>query len=142
MVWLVLTVVISVIGAIGLFVFVGSGPGGEARFGGAATVILCVLAEIILTLACSFATLGTGQVGLVYNFAGKLTGVKTQPGVKLDKGTVDKLNGDIRGYIHADETRKSILSANGLADDATAQRDAVNLNNLDDWKEFHEAALK
>jgi len=81
MVWLVLTVVISVIGAIGLFVFVGSGPGGEARFGGAATVILCVLAEIILTLACSFATLGTGQVGLVYNFAGKLTGVKTQPGV-------------------------------------------------------------
>ena len=81
MVWLVLTVVISVIGAIGLFVFVASEPQGDGRLGGAATVILAVLAEIILTLACSFATLGTGQVGLVYNFAGKLTGVKTQPGV-------------------------------------------------------------
>lgn len=68
--------------------------------------------------------------------------IKKQPGVKLDKGTVDQLNGAIRGYIHADETRKSILGANGLADDASAQRDAVNLNNLDDWKEFHEAELK
>lgn len=68
--------------------------------------------------------------------------VKQQPGVKLDKGTVDKLNGAIRGYIHDDATRKGILSASGLQDDATAFRDAVNLNNLDDWNEFHSAALK
>ncbi len=68
--------------------------------------------------------------------------VKKQPGVKLDKGSVEKLNTAIRGYNHDDGTRKSILSANGLPDDATAQRDAVNLNNLDDWKEFHEAELK
>lgn len=68
--------------------------------------------------------------------------VKKQPGVKLDKANVDKLNAAIRGYIHDDGTRKSVLSANGLADDATACRDAVNLNNLDDWKEFHEAVLK
>ena len=67
--------------------------------------------------------------------------IKKQPGVKLDKGTVDQLNGAIRGYIHADDTRKSILSANKLADDATAPRDAVNLNNLDDWSEFHKAEL-
>ncbi|MDB6029660.1 MAG: hypothetical protein JWM68_5883 [Verrucomicrobiales bacterium] len=59
--------------------------------------------------------------------------IKKQPGVKLDKGSVDALNASIVGYNHADDTRKSILSASGLADDATAPRDAVNLNNLDDW---------
>ena len=68
--------------------------------------------------------------------------VKTQPGVKLDKASVEKLNASIRGYNHDDATRKSILGASGLPDDASAQRDAVNLNNLDDWKEFHEAELK
>jgi hypothetical protein len=68
--------------------------------------------------------------------------VKQQPGVKLDKGNIEKLNASIRGYIHDDSTRKSILSASNLTDDANAPRDAVNLNNLDDWKEFHEAALK
>ena len=61
---------------------------------------------------------------------------------KLDKASVDKLNAAIRGYIHDDATRKSVLGANGIADDATAPKDAVNLNNLDDWKEFHEAVLK
>lgn len=68
--------------------------------------------------------------------------VRKQPGVKLDKDSVEKLNSAIRGYIHADETRKNILTANGIPDDANAPRDAVNLNNLDDWKEFHEAVLK
>ncbi len=61
---------------------------------------------------------------------------------KLDKASVEKLNAAIRGYIHDDDTRKCILSASGLPDDANAPKDAVNLNNLDDWKEFHEAALK
>ena len=68
--------------------------------------------------------------------------IKNQPGVKLDKAGIEKLNSSIRGYIHDDGTRKSILGANKLADDASACRDAVNLNNLDDWKEFHEAELK
>jgi hypothetical protein len=68
--------------------------------------------------------------------------VKKQPGVKLDKATVEQLNNSIRGYIHDDGTRKSVLSANGIPDDASACKDAVNLNNLDDWKEFHEAELK
>lgn len=68
--------------------------------------------------------------------------VKKQPGVKLDKAAVEKLNAAIRGYIHDDATRKSILGANAIPEDATAPRDAVNLNNLDDWKEFHEAVLK
>jgi hypothetical protein len=61
---------------------------------------------------------------------------------KLDKGSIEKLNAAIRGYNHDDQTRKSILSANSLPDDAAACKDAVNLNNLDDWKEFHSAVLK
>jgi len=65
-----------------------------------------------------------------------------QHGTKLDKGSVEKLNAAIRGYNHDDATRKSILGENGLADDANAPKDAVNLNNLDDWKGFHEAVLK
>jgi hypothetical protein len=63
-------------------------------------------------------------------------------GTKVDKASIDKLNAAIKGYIHDDETRKGVLSANGLADDASACKDAINLNNLDDWKEFHEAVLK
>jgi len=62
-------------------------------------------------------------------------------GTKVDKASIEKLNTAIRGYIHDDDTRKSILGANGLADDAAACKDAVNLNNLDDWKEFHQAVL-
>jgi hypothetical protein len=68
--------------------------------------------------------------------------VRSQPGVKLDKGSIDRLNASITGYIHDDATRKSILSANAIAEDGSAPRDAVNLNNLDDWKEFWEAELK
>jgi len=68
--------------------------------------------------------------------------IKKQPGVKLDKGSVDALNKSITGYIHSDDTRKSILSANGIPDDGKAPKDAVNLNNLDDWKEVYDAVLK
>lgn len=63
-------------------------------------------------------------------------------GTAVDKGSIDKLNAAIKGYIHDDATRKSVLGANGIADDAHACKDAVNLNNLDDWKEFHDAVLK
>jgi hypothetical protein len=68
--------------------------------------------------------------------------VRQQPGVKLDKASVEQLNSAIRGYNHDDSTRKGILEASGLPDDSGAPRDAVNLNNLDDWKEFWEAELK
>ena len=67
--------------------------------------------------------------------------VKGQPGVKLDKENVNKLNESIRGYNHGDDTRKSILSANKINDDGSI-KDAVNLNNLDDWNEFHQAVLR
>lgn len=68
--------------------------------------------------------------------------VKKQPGVKLDKATLYKHNQSIRGYIHDDQTRKSILGASGLADDGSCNPGAVDLNNLDDWYEFHQAVLK
>ena len=41
-----------------------------------------------------------------------------------------------------DDTRKGILGANGLNDDGSVLPDAINLNNLDDWFEFHAAVLK
>jgi hypothetical protein len=59
----------------------------------------------------------------------------------LTRGTIEKHNAAVRGYIHDDETRKGILSACGIADDDAAPKDAVNLNNLDDWWEFHRAVL-
>ena len=68
--------------------------------------------------------------------------IKAQPGVKLTKANIHKLNVSIAGYIHDDETRKGILAANGLNDDGSVLPDAINLNNLDDWFEFHQAVLK
>jgi hypothetical protein len=59
----------------------------------------------------------------------------------LTRDAVERHNAAVRGYIHDDETRKGILGACGLADDAKAPKDAVNLNNLDDWYEFHQAVL-
>jgi hypothetical protein len=46
------------------------------------------------------------------------------------------------GYIHDDGTRKGILSANGVSDDGSVNPGAVDLNNLDDWQEFHQSVLK
>lgn len=65
--------------------------------------------------------------------------VREQPGVKLDADSVSSLNDSITGYIHDDATRQGILSANGLADGDP--KDAINLNNLDDWLEFHAAEI-
>ena len=68
--------------------------------------------------------------------------IKKQPGVKLDKATVHKLNVAIQGYIHAEDTKKSILGASGISDECSVCPDAINLNNLDDWYEFHQAELR
>ena len=68
--------------------------------------------------------------------------VKSQPGVKLDKATIDKSNRAIQGYNHDDGTRKSILGASGITDEGSVCHDAINLNNLDDWYEFWAAELK
>ena len=68
--------------------------------------------------------------------------IKKQPGVKLDRANIHKLNLSIAGYIHTDDVRKNILGANQLPDDGSVLPDAINLNNLDDWYEFHHAVLK
>ena len=53
---------------------------------------------------------------------------------------IAKHNAAVTGYQHDDATRQGILKANGLPDGSP--KDAVNLNNLDDWYEFHQAVLK
>jgi hypothetical protein len=68
--------------------------------------------------------------------------VKQQPGVKLDKASVEALNKSIQGYNHDEGTRKGIFNSCGLNDTSCNYRDAINLNNLDDWNEFHSAVLK
>jgi hypothetical protein len=68
--------------------------------------------------------------------------IQKQPGVKLDKATIYKNNVAIMGYIHDDATRKGILGDSGLADDGSVNPGAVDLNNIDDWFEMHQADLK
>jgi hypothetical protein len=59
----------------------------------------------------------------------------------LNRDAIAKHNAAVRGYNHDDETRKGILGACKIVDDASSPKDAVNLNNLDDWYEFHRAVL-
>jgi hypothetical protein len=67
--------------------------------------------------------------------------VKQQPGVKIDRTTIEASNAAIRGFNHSDEDRKGILRANGLPDENSAPHDAIGLNNLEDWLEFHARVL-
>jgi hypothetical protein len=62
-------------------------------------------------------------------------------GGSLDAAAVQELNGAITGYNHDDATRGNILGAAGRADDGSIL-DAINLNNLEDWQDFHAAELK
>ena len=65
--------------------------------------------------------------------------IRDQDGATLDADSIGALTDSIEGYNHDDATRQGILSANGLADGDP--QDAVNLNNLDDWLEFHSAEI-
>jgi hypothetical protein len=65
-----------------------------------------------------------------------------QTAKSLNSQAIEKHNAAVRGYIHDDETRREILGNCRMADEATAPKDAVNLNNLDDWYEFHRAVLR
>ena len=62
--------------------------------------------------------------------------------MNLTPGNIHQLNVSIAGYIHTPEVRKSILAANGIPDNGTVKPDAISLNDLDDWLEFHNAVLK
>ena len=63
-----------------------------------------------------------------------------QNATSLNAASIEQHNAAVRGYQHDDGTRQGILIANGLPDGYP--KDAVNLNNLDDWFEFHQAVLK
>lgn len=65
-----------------------------------------------------------------------------QNGKKLTKADIERHNLAIRGYCHDDATCKGILDASGLANDGSVLPGAIDLNNLDDWYEFHQAVLK
>ena len=67
--------------------------------------------------------------------------VKKQPGAKIDPATIDASNAALRGYNHSDVDRKSILGANVLPDEPSAPHDAIGLNNIEDWLEFHTRVL-
>ena len=67
--------------------------------------------------------------------------VKTQA-TKLDSNSVETLNSSITGYNHDDATRKSICSTCNIPDDENAPKDAIHLNNLEDWQEFYSSVLK
>jgi hypothetical protein len=70
------------------------------------------------------------------------TWVKAQPGVKLDRASVYKLNQSILNYHHDDETRSGILKVAGAKDDGQVLGAACELNALDDWSAFHAEVLK
>jgi Domain of unknown function (DUF5069) len=66
--------------------------------------------------------------------------VLAKKGGSLDAEAVRQLNAAIAGYIHDDATRKAILGESNIEDTGSI-KDAVNLNNLDDWKSFHRDVL-
>ena len=64
--------------------------------------------------------------------------ITAQDGAKLDAESIGALNDSIAGYNHDADTKAGILSACGIS---AGPDDAVNLNNLDDWQEFHTAEI-
>lgn len=68
------------------------------------------------------------------------TWILAQSGGALDAAAVAELNAAITGYIHTDDVRTSILTASGIPDEGKI-RDAINLNNLDDWLSFHQSVI-
>ena len=64
--------------------------------------------------------------------------IQAQDGATLGDDAIGALNDSIAGYNHDADTKAGILSACGLE---SGPDDAVNLNNLDDWQEFHAAEI-
>ena len=67
--------------------------------------------------------------------------ILAKKGGSLDHSLARKLNESIKGYLHDDGTRKAILDAAGRPDDGSI-KDAINLNNLDDWQTFYNAEIR
>ncbi|HUR57351.1 MAG TPA: DUF5069 domain-containing protein [Opitutaceae bacterium] len=68
--------------------------------------------------------------------------VKSQPGVKLDRNTVHRLNQSILNYHHDEKISKEIRASTGYKEDGSVTSAACELNALDDWQAFHAAELK
>lgn len=66
--------------------------------------------------------------------------VLEKKGGSLNAEAVATLNKAIANYHHTDEVRKGVLAASGIEDNGTI-KDAINLNNLDDWQSFHKEEL-
>ena len=64
--------------------------------------------------------------------------IQAQEGATLGADNISALNDSIAGYNHDADTKAGILSATGLSE---GPDDAINLNNLDDWQEFHAAEI-
>ena len=64
--------------------------------------------------------------------------IQAQDGATLGDDAIGALNDSIVGYNHEPEEKARVLSTNGLE---SGPDDAVNLNNLDDWLEFHAAEI-
>ena len=64
------------------------------------------------------------------------TWVLDQRGGSIPQSEIDASNEAVRGYNHADDVRTSILSEAGIPDKGEIL-DAVTLNSIEDWTEFH-----
>lgn len=58
----------------------------------------------------------------------------------LEPDAIAKHNSAVTGYNHTDETRREILQSVGLTDGEP--KDAVRLNELDDWGAFHRQVIR
>lgn len=67
--------------------------------------------------------------------------LKDQPGIKLDEATIKASNDAVIGYNHGDDVCKGVYDATGLTPEC-GFTDAVNVNNFDDWMEFHASVAK
>ncbi len=64
--------------------------------------------------------------------------VLEQKGGQISPDEIERLNASIRGYNHSDEHGREMREAAGIPE-KTNIRDAVTLNKLEDWTEFHHA---
>lgn len=83
MFWLVVVVLCCVVIVISAITAVAAQPKSDTRFQAGFVIVIAVAVALVGTLIASAARIKTGQVALVYNFAGKLTGSDDHPGVKL-----------------------------------------------------------
>ena len=105
------------------------------------------------TVGCGYDKLTTDNLGVAWDdfyafikdsrptYAQTEAWVKAYPGAKLTAADLYKHNQSIMGYIHDDETRKTILKDTGFADDGSVNPGAVDLNTLDDLQIFHQQVL-